>query len=182
MGGLDIKTNLVRLTAREHYLIHLLLTKIYTGNVSLIYAFWMMSNKKWNKNRSSRYYEEAKKIVMMTMRAKVGTPEAIRKMSKSKKGKDHWTGRKHKEESKLKQSKSAKTRKTTFENEQRRRSGICKGNSKIVLKCDLNDNVLQEYNSVTEAAKDIKSQVGSIVHAIQRKRVKKHKGFKWKYK
>src|SRR5207302_10841164 len=63
---------------------------------------------------------EAKLIIMANMRKNVGTPEAIKKMSESKKGQDHWSGRKHRLESKLKQSQSAFNRKTTIENENKR--------------------------------------------------------------
>lgn len=43
MGGTDDKTNLVALTAEEHYLAHQLLVKIYPSNHKLIYAANMMS-------------------------------------------------------------------------------------------------------------------------------------------
>ena len=43
-------------------------------------------------------------------------------------------------------------------------------------------NILEEYESVSIAAKAINSYVGSIVHAIQGIKVKKHRGFKWRYK
>lgn len=42
MGGSDEPENIVLLTAREHFICHLLLSKIYGG--SMIYAAWMMSN------------------------------------------------------------------------------------------------------------------------------------------
>ena len=40
MGGVDNTYNLVLLTAREHYLAHYLLTKIYPCISKLVYAFW----------------------------------------------------------------------------------------------------------------------------------------------
>lgn len=88
----------------------------------------------------------------------------------------------HTDITKKKMSESAKTRITTEENETKRRISIGKAHSKIVLKCDLEGNILEEYESVTIAAKTINSHVGSIVHAIQGKRVTKHKNYKWKYK
>lgn len=68
MGGTDDISNLVELTAREHFIAHWLLARIYTTNKSIVYAFWMMSNKCKNKKQSDRYtassraYEEAKAL------------------------------------------------------------------------------------------------------------------------
>lgn len=79
-------------------------------------------------------------------------------------GENHWIfGRKHSKE-------------------RIRRNKISEAIRKPVLQLDLNDNVIKEYSSLTEAAKELNSHSGSISHAIQGKRVKKHKGFKWKYK
>jgi len=45
MGGTNTDDNLVLLTAREHFLCHRLLVRIYNNN-KLIYAFWLMCNIK----------------------------------------------------------------------------------------------------------------------------------------
>jgi len=72
MGGSNSKENLVDLTAREHYLCHWLLTKIYTKNRKLAYAFWFMSHQLNNKNQergykvSSRTYQESVQNLKMT--------------------------------------------------------------------------------------------------------------------
>lgn len=42
MGGCDKPENMARLTAREHYIVHLLLVKIHPNNHKLIFAFNMM--------------------------------------------------------------------------------------------------------------------------------------------
>jgi len=65
MGGSDEKQNIASLTAREHYICHWLLTRIYPANTKLGYAFWAMSNQKsqYQQDRytpSSRAYLEAK--------------------------------------------------------------------------------------------------------------------------
>lgn len=66
MDGQDERENLVVLTAREHFLVHWLLTKIYPENYKLIHAFWMMCNIKNNKQKryipSSRTYQEAREL------------------------------------------------------------------------------------------------------------------------
>lgn len=66
MGGVNDKSNLVKLTAREHFLVHWLLCRIYPENEKLANAFWIMTAGKVNKKRtgkykiSSRVYEEAR--------------------------------------------------------------------------------------------------------------------------
>lgn len=130
LGGVNDKSNIVSLTAKEHYLVHLLLTKIHFDNKKLIYAFWMMSNRMKVKISSGKLYQEAKQFVSSTMRNNVGTPEAITKMSKSKKGNIIWLGKKHSKETKNKQSESAKNRNISIESEQIRRQNISKNSKK----------------------------------------------------
>lgn len=43
IGGTDNIDNLVKLTLREHYICHKLLTKIYPENKKIIHAFWMIT-------------------------------------------------------------------------------------------------------------------------------------------
>lgn len=59
LGGSDDPTNLVDLTAREHYLVHWLLHRANPSNSKLAYAFWRMSTTKRTRV-SSRAYQEAK--------------------------------------------------------------------------------------------------------------------------
>lgn len=64
-GGSNDKSNLVYLTAREHYIAHMLLTKIY-HSVGMYYAYVLMCKGK-NKGTkrmfhiNSRLYEKLKK-------------------------------------------------------------------------------------------------------------------------
>lgn len=44
MGGVDIKSNLVRLTAKEHFICHKLLTEIYPNESGLHYATFRMTH------------------------------------------------------------------------------------------------------------------------------------------
>jgi len=58
LGGNDDKSNLIKLTAQDHYFAHELLAKIYGGKMSN--ALWMMTtSKKYKKSRI--IYEQAKK-------------------------------------------------------------------------------------------------------------------------
>ena len=64
LGGTDEVDNLVKLTAREHFICHWLLTKMYTGEAKskMINALWMMQSNNTYQNRyhtkiTSRVYE-----------------------------------------------------------------------------------------------------------------------------
>lgn len=61
VGGTNINTNLVLLTAREHYIAHWLLTKIYKDEWKLYYAFYQMS-KSNGRGRiiSSKQFERSR--------------------------------------------------------------------------------------------------------------------------
>lgn len=66
MGGSDEVENLVLFTAREHYVAHILLWKVYPKDSNLFHAAWMMSNRSL-QNRNSKLYatlrEEHSKIL-----------------------------------------------------------------------------------------------------------------------
>jgi hypothetical protein len=51
LGGIDDKSNIVKLTAKEHFVCHQLLVKIHPTIGSLVYAAWMMSNTCNNKQQ-----------------------------------------------------------------------------------------------------------------------------------
>ena len=65
LGGTDDESNLVVLTAREHYIAHLLLTKIHPKGMNhykVAHAFLMMLVSSRNQNRiNGRRYEKLKK-------------------------------------------------------------------------------------------------------------------------
>jgi hypothetical protein len=64
VGGRDIKSNIVNLTAREHFICHWLLHNMFPNNIKLSKAFTMMCIVKGNKQErytpSSRIIEYAK--------------------------------------------------------------------------------------------------------------------------
>lgn len=115
LGGTNSPDNLVKLTAKEHFIIHRLLIRIYPENHKLSYAFWFMCTKSRNTNEriipSSKTYEYAK----------LKMSEAIKNRLINN---NQWNGKKHSEESKIKQSNSAKNRKTNPETEKLRREKI----------------------------------------------------------
>ena len=68
-GGLNIKSNMVMLTTREHFLAHLLLTKMHTGKdkAKMVYAFAKMCQCNPNQKRTinSRYFEISKNLMSL---------------------------------------------------------------------------------------------------------------------
>jgi hypothetical protein len=68
LGGIDDIKNIVELTAREHFIVHKLLCKIYPNESKLVYAYWMMSrnisNSKYTRDYtvSSKDYEYARRL------------------------------------------------------------------------------------------------------------------------
>jgi len=64
LNGSNDKDNLVLLTAKEHFIAHRLLYKIYPEDKNIALAFWGMCNQKNKKIKryipSSRSYEEAR--------------------------------------------------------------------------------------------------------------------------
>jgi len=56
LGGDDSRDNLVSLTAREHFIAHLLLVKIYNGNLKLVKAVAMMCIGRTERKLTNRLY------------------------------------------------------------------------------------------------------------------------------
>lgn len=75
IGGTNQQNNLIRLTAREHYIAHALLTKFIKGKdkFKIMAAFQFMNIKsKWTKSRytNSKIYEQFKKQWSIEMKTK----------------------------------------------------------------------------------------------------------------
>jgi hypothetical protein len=60
LGGNNKKSNIVSLTAKEHYICHKLLCKIYPNESKLKYAFWRMCNVANNEYQERNYKVSAK--------------------------------------------------------------------------------------------------------------------------
>lgn len=95
LGGDNSKTNLVRLTAREHFVCHLLLVKMLTGKEKYKMSFalnrMLTSNVKHSRYvPSSRIYELTRKLrseaISYTHRGVPESPESNFKRSQSQKG------------------------------------------------------------------------------------------------
>lgn len=114
LGGTNSKDNLVSLTPREHYVCHLLLTRMCKGEArrKMVYAFWALANlcnkHQVRKNVRGRIYESLRQEFVQFQKSLAGpdhpnrgtkrpdrtkesfTPEWKAKISESKKGKPAW--------------------------------------------------------------------------------------------
>ena len=114
LGGSDNQDNIVRLTAREHFICHLLLPKMTTDEMlyKMIYAYVIMSGRKIYGSRKYAFYREAYAIINSKQRSGKGngmfganrsginntfygkqhTEETKRKISEKKKGHSYNKG------------------------------------------------------------------------------------------
>ncbi len=98
-GGLDVASNKVLLTAKEHYIAHYLLTKFtkHGQNHKMVYAFNMMNTTDPSKGKhrkvNAKMYEENKikksKIMSKLMSNIERSDEWCKRISDSHKGKTH---------------------------------------------------------------------------------------------
>lgn len=122
LGGNNKKENLVKLTAKEHWIIHQILCIFYPKNYSLLKALECMMRKSNNQLRNyiisstqyQRIREECAKLHgerLTGRKRKPFTEEHKKKISDSKKGKPVWSkGIKFSEEHKRKIGLSSKGR------------------------------------------------------------------------
>lgn len=115
LGGGNSKENLVLLTAREHFVCHLLLTKMTLGRSrsKMICAFWRFKNKGHNKSHLYELFKiNLRKLSSGNNNPFFGrkhTQENIEIMKDKKRGTNNpMFGKKHTDDSKSKISKTKK--------------------------------------------------------------------------
>jgi hypothetical protein len=118
IGGDNSKSNLVLLTASEHFLAHQLLVKMHPENHKLVFAAHMMINgsqkhKRVNNKEFSWLKARRRQSLMVLNSNKIFSEEHKRKLSLAKKGKvfatkNNFYGKSHTEEFKIKQSAAQK--------------------------------------------------------------------------
>lgn len=136
LGGTNDQNNLVKLSPREHYICHLLLTKMCEGKAKqkMVYALWAIMNlsNPYQKRKiiKGRLYESLRLAYIQSQKDKAGpqhpnrgkktgrtkesfTAEWKANISAAKKGKPTWNkGIAHSNETKALQSQLAKNRPT----------------------------------------------------------------------
>jgi hypothetical protein len=204
LGGSNEKENLVELTAREHFLCHKLLCKIYPNETKLWYALWLMAIGKNRQNNlssykiSSRSYEQTKlefiekikgKKMSLETKEKIKkiksninmsefyTKEVRKKMSESKTGKSI-----HTEESKQKISESKKGKKRNIiwgDKISEAKKGKSKQGKSVIQLDPITNKVLNVFSSITEAINN--TGIKSISNNLTG-RTKTSGGYIWQYK
>ena len=134
MGGKDTKENLAILTAREHFMVHMLLCKFTTGQakMKMSYAFHAMCSfknaKRYNKVNSRlvekirsnfKFTEEHKQKISKANKGKTISKEHIEKLRQASIGNKNCLGKKASLETRLKMSALRKGRKLTAEHKRK---------------------------------------------------------------
>jgi hypothetical protein len=165
LGGNNTKENLVLLTAREHFLVHWLLIRIYPQNRKLAHAFWAMCNLKGKSldNRiitSSHSYAEAKEHRSMLgmsdeQKQKLRKPKRdTSKMGKHDKHgiKNPFYGKTHSEEAKQKMKAAIKAN---------RKDGWLPGNARKICIDE------QLFNSLKESCVSIGLSSTAMINRLK---------------
>jgi hypothetical protein len=193
LGGLNNKENLVELIAREHFLCHMLLCEIYPNEIKLKHALYLMNigkqkHKNANYKIASRTYERLKKehsLLMVGNKTRKGikcSDETKRKIGeKNKHNKPEGFGKKHDGYNDIiKETWNVEGRR---ENQSHKMKQFWEGKTRQVIQLDLNNNVIKEWNSVTEAFKSLNKTNGvGNIHLCCKGKYKTAHGYKWKYK
>lgn len=186
MGGSEDKENIVKLTAKEHFLCHILLCEIYPKNVKLWYSLFLMSinkNKKIKYKISARTYERIKlewnKKIKGNPKPKsfgsniTNNKERGEKISKANKGrpkpKGFGTNHSLKMIGKIQSPQTIKNRVNKL--------------YKPILQYDLQGKFIKEWKSATEAGNKLNINISQINAVARGNTPAKTAGkFKWKYK
>ena len=124
IGGSDHRENIVALTAREHFVCHLLLTKMTTGKVKQAMCWavgkFAQVNKNQQRNFTSWEYQKIRESISFARTGKKHSNESRKKMSEKAKGRTPWNKgksgvQKHSAESNKKRSETLKGRIRTEE-------------------------------------------------------------------
>lgn len=169
MGGGNSKDNLVKLTAKEHFIIHKLLVEIYPNNNKLHYAAWLMCKLKKGYRVGAREYRRFKENVKLSDEHK----ERIKSGMKTAPNLDYWRGKNLSDTHRINISlgMSGKVRSKQHQLNQ----------NKSIVQYDLNNNIVAEYNSIKEAGV-LNGIFPSNISAVLRGKSSKSGGFFWKYK
>lgn len=169
--------NIILLTAREHFLCHIILCILYPNESKLKFALWAMSNQK-TTNRDyrigNRQYERIRQEHADMMRLLPKSKETRLKMGLSKKGvKKPPMSDSHR--------KNLTNSITGLIKSPAHRENLSKAKSIPVIQYDLQGNFIKEWNSAKQAGTELKIDASDICSCRRGKR-KSVGGFVWKYK
>jgi hypothetical protein len=169
VGGSNEKSNLVELTAREHFLCHMLLCEIYPKEGKLKQALWLMSINK-NKKNHQKYKVSSKEYERIKKENSIIVSSYIKKLKKN-----HICYRNPKRGEKI--SKSLTGYKQNKEHLNKRKIA----NSKPIIQYNLDGTPLKEWISCTEASNFLNINIRGINNNLLNIS-KSSGGYIWKFK
>lgn len=177
LGGSNEKTNLVLLTAKEHFVAHLLLVHCFEGAAKkkMIWALWGMQRKSKGQKRilSASQYETARLLFSKIVKGKAVSKEVIEKRTLTRQS-NGWN--KNPELTKKKQSE-----KGTKNFPKLAILNSIKTRQKVIIQYDLNNNFIKEWESIKDAASNLKLNY-NMISANCTSKIKSVSGFVFKYK
>jgi hypothetical protein len=186
LGGSNDKNNLVELTAREHFLCHMLLCEIYPNNKNLWYALFLMSINK-NKKEHQKYKVSSREYERIKF-------EWNKHSKKRKKPEGFGDKIKSEERNKKIGLANSKPKPKEFGSHHSKKMKnkpkpegfgeiVTKNKSKKVLQFTLNGDLIKEWNSVKEASQTLKINSSTIAGNARNNKINKSAGgYIWKYK
>ena len=190
MGGDNQPDNLVELTAREHFLCHMLLCEMYPKNYKLVHALFLMSIGKQKVKAQqyvigSRTYE---RLRLEYSKMLTGRPQSEEtKLKKSIKMKQVWAN-KTPEEMKIRGIKSSETRRSkgSFIQTQEQKDKISDAlmgrkmpwRTKPVSQFTIDGDWVKDWESVAQIERQLGFGPGECVRGKQ----KTSRGYVWKHK
>lgn len=182
IGGNNDKENIVELTAREHFICHMLLVEIYPSQPKLLYSLFLMSinknKKEYQKYKlSSRTYERIKKEWNIKVKGKSkpkGFGDKIKSLDRNKKIGDANRG-------KPKPKNFSENHRTKMLGKKKSESWklmILNVLSKPMLQYDLNGKFIKEWLNATEVKNKLNINKCSV-RACIRGKTKTAGGFIW---
>lgn len=185
-GGSSSEENLVRLTAREHFIAHWLLYRENPESKSRAFSFWRMCNgqgkvavENWPKI-SSRAYSEGKEAfresIRKALKGRKKTKEHVEKVAAANRG------RKRTPEARKRMSEAAKNRPTAagfYKMREKAKEHIERLKKPIQMLDKDSYEVLQVFESLKAAAIEV-NRDSSNIHVAQ-KTGRISGGFRWKY-
>jgi hypothetical protein len=193
IGGLDAKENIVKLTAKEHFLCHKLLCEIYPQEYKLLYALWLMAiGRKRSKDIdpykiTGREYENVK--LKFSKLASLRKPNLGNKHTTKTKNKMSIAhkGKKRNEEciQKMKESALGKVKSESHKNNLSLSCSISFG--KPIIQYDIDGNFIKEWETGKLASKTLNLNYTAINNCCRRNKIKNLKNsssfnFIWTYK
>jgi len=168
MGGSNEKGNIVAVTAKEHYLCHRLLCEIYPENKPLKKAYHLICTVRTREQKrhipSGRVIERVKLENSLARKGQKKDPESILKRTQTR----HTNGTYRRTKESV--EKGIQTRREnnsyggkTFTESHKKK--LSEKKKKTIYRIDRGE-VVERYNSVTEAAKELQVKVSGISRVV----------------